>query len=128
MPKKNKGKFTDSELIKLAEEEEALKARIAKLQLKADKLKKSVLAEMIARQTKSLTHGGRSLTFVQATRVVLHEDQLMAELDKAQTKAVTSTRLDRSKLTAAVQRGIVPAALVDVHSEVVDNAPYYRLS
>lgn len=49
-------------------------------------------------------------------------------LDETQRRATTVQVIDQEKLAAAVVLGVVPKDLVDEHTEVVERAPYVRVT
>ncbi len=153
-----RGKFADRELIQKHRERKKIEAQIDTLQKKVDAIKGEIIEEFEARGTKAIEHDGERLTYVQTTRVNYDEEGLRQDLSKAQQRAVfveaidlnglpdntrkkliaavprsqraavTTISLDRDALSQAVQAGEIDPEVVDAHSEVVFNKPYYRSS
>lgn len=67
-------------------------------------------------------------TLCAPTRVVIDEARLKASLDAAQWKKVTSLKLDKEKLEAAVVQNIVDRNVVAAVSDELDSKPYIRVS
>lgn len=66
-------------------------------------------------------------TLVEGTQVVLDEGGLLDALTQKQRDTITSARIDKDKLEAAVKVGLIKADLVASFSEIVPKAPYILL-
>lgn len=113
----------DSQLAELAEEFARLKRREDKAKSDRDAIGQRLVKEMERRKTKGIQTSGWRITYVRQEMVTYDPDKLKAKLGKA-FKHVTSTVLDKDRLSAAVQEGLVDPSDVEACATVTPKRPY----
>jgi hypothetical protein len=114
----------DAELAELAQDYADVKARIKRLESKADGLKRKIVGEMQGRDTKGIITGGLKITLVEQTTVTYDERRLKRALGNGLWDRATSVVLDRDKLAALVQEGEVDVTKVNRCATVTPKAAY----
>lgn len=125
---KKKPQLSDQQLFDLAEENEVEAQRIAKLVQQLDKNKAEVIAELEARGTQALEHGGYRINGVWANDTWIDETGLLLDLPKPLRKKVTKRVLDKKRLSQAVQAGEIDPVVLAAHSGTKPKKPYYRFT
>lgn len=113
----------DSELAELAEEFNRLKRREDKAKADRQEIGQKLVKELARRKTRGITTGGWKITYVQQEVVQYDPKRLRQKLGK-DFKLITTTVVDKDKLSAAVQEGLVDADSVAACAQVVPKAPY----
>lgn len=126
MPRSAVKRLSDSQLVALSRERDALEKRIAKLQALADKRKDKIIAELDRRGTDSITHDRYKITMVVTETPQYDQDYLREHLTRPQLRLVSKEVIDISRLSQLVQEGRIPLDVASHASHIRRSKPYIR--
>lgn len=115
--------MTDAKLAELATKFKQLKAEEDEAQAARKLVGDKLVAEMERRGTRGILTGGWKVTLVSPETIVYDEARLKRKLG-TKFRSITSLVVDKNKIGAAVQEGLVSMRAIEQCSTVVAKASY----